>query len=57
MGQDRKDQERLAQIEKEIEREDLTEIELMCLELEALTIRSKALKQAFETLQNFDYDN
>lgn len=37
------DKERLAQIEKDLEREGLTELELMRLELEILNIKSKVL--------------
>lgn len=38
------DKERLAQIEKEIEREGITELDLMRYELEILTIKSKVLR-------------
>lgn len=45
MKKNRKEQKRLAQIEKEIERKDITPIELMRLEMEILAIRSKLLRQ------------
>lgn len=51
MEENRKVQERLAQIEKEIEREDITEIELMRLEAEILTIKSKVL-HSFDRVKN-----
>lgn len=38
------DKERLAQIEKDLEREGLTELDLMRYELEILTIKSKVLR-------------
>ena len=37
------DKERLAQIEKDLERDGLTELDLMRYELEILTIKSKVL--------------
>ena len=45
MGQNSAEKKRMAQIEKEIEREDITELELMRLELELLNIKSKLLRQ------------
>ena len=38
------DKERLAQIEKDLERDGLTELDLMRYELEILTIKSKVLR-------------
>ena len=52
------DKERLAQIEKEIEREDITELDLMRLEAEARAIYSSQLlalqKNIEELLSSID---
>ena len=41
LAQNEKDKRRLEQIDKEIERKGITELELKCLEAEAAAIRSR----------------
>ena len=51
LAQYEKDQRRLAQIDKEIEREGITELELKCLEAEVRAIRSRQLLQTMQDME------